>query len=384
MHRHGLYVHVPFCETKCGYCDFYSVERLGRDTSPVIQGILKELHGRVVEPAVSIRTIFVGGGTPTVLPPDDLGRLFDSLGKIAGNSDVEEFTVEANPATVDDRTMSILAANGVNRISMGAQSWHPAELATLERLHRPDDIAPGVAKARKWGCKRVNLDLIFGIPGQTLASWQESLRRTIELDVDHIACYGLTYERGTRMTAQLHAGRIAPCDEDLEMEMYRTAIEQLACAGYEQYEISNFAKPGQPCLHNLIYWRNESYLGVGPSAAGFVNGTRYKNVADIGRYVQAMRDRGEAVLESELVTETSLAGEMLFMQLRLNEGIDVGRFRERTTMDPRKVFGRSLERFITAGQVSDDGDRLALTPAGRMVADSIIAELYSELHGVGV
>lgn len=376
----GLYVHIPFCETKCGYCDFFSVPLEGRVTGPLVTGILAELRLRANLVPKMVRTIFVGGGTPTVLPTTELRRLFGALGAIADSHGVEEFTVEANPATLDDEKLSILTSAGVDRISMGAQSWHGRELATLERLHSPGDIGPSVALARKYGLNKINLDLIFGIPEQTQASWADSLRRTIDLGVDHISCYGLTYEPATRLTAQLGAGRIRRCDEDLEAEMYLQAIDTLAEAGYEQYEISNFALAGRRCRHNMIYWRHEPYVGVGPSAAGFIDGQRYKNVADIASYIRDMEERGHAVSESERIAGAMLAGEMVLMQLRLNDGLDVGRFIERTGIDPHLALATSLARFMEAGLVCDSGDSLALTRKGRLVADTIISEFYTELH----
>jgi len=376
MRPTGLYLHVPYCQTKCGYCDFFSVPLKDRRTSPLISAMLTELQSRVGSTRAKITTIFVGGGTPTVLPVGDLARLMDAVAEITRGHPVEEFTVEANPATLDDEKLSILRRSGVDRLSMGAQSWHPAELEVLERLHVPGDIALGVKQARAHGFERINLDLIFGIPGQTLATWDESLRRTMGLGVEHVACYGLTYESGTRLTAQLRAKLLTPCDPDLETDMYLHAIEALAAAGYEQYEISNFVKRGEECRHNLIYWRNEPYIGVGPSAAGYIDGRRYKNVSDIAGYLSGMKERGLAEAESEVVSGAALAGETVMMQLRLVEGIDVGAFHQHLGMDPRKAFGNCLSRFIHVGLMQDSGRRIALTGRGRLVADTIISDIY--------
>ena len=241
----GLYVHVPFCETKCGYCDFYSVPLRERPATPLVRCLVTELQKRVADCDANIRTVFIGGGTPTVLPMADFTLLFEAVREALSGNDVVEFTVEANPATLDHDKLAILTSAGMDRISMGAQSWHPAELAALERLHSPDDIAPGVELARAHGIERINLDVMFGIGGQTMASWSESLERTIDLGVDHISCYGLTYEPGTRLTAQYTAGKITPCDGGLEAEMYEYAIDRLSEAGFQQYEISNLAIPGQ-------------------------------------------------------------------------------------------------------------------------------------------
>lgn len=373
----GLYVHIPYCETKCGYCDFYSVALDGRDASPLISCVVSELRTRTASTPMSIRTVFVGGGTPTVLPPAEMRCLFDALADVVSRGGVREFTVEANPATVDDEKLAILTAAGVDRLSMGAQSWHVEDLARLERLHTPADIAPGVASARRHGIRRINLDLIFGIPGQTLERWSDSLDRTIALGVDHISCYGLTYEPGTRLTAQWRRGHVLRCDEDTEARMYGHAIDRLAAAGLEQYEISSFAAPGQRCLHNMIYWRNEPYIGVGPSAAGYADGERYKNVADTGRYVDAMRRHGRAVLTRDGVTGAARAGETIMMQLRLNDGIDVKRFVGRMGADCLSALRPALDRFAGMGLLTVTDETIALTRAGRLVADPIISELYA-------
>jgi oxygen-independent coproporphyrinogen III oxidase len=375
----GLYVHIPYCETKCGYCDFYSVPLRDRAVSPLVDAVVAELRSRTSDLVHPIRTIFVGGGTPTVLPASDLKTLMAALADVVREHPIDEFTVEANPGTVTDEKTAMLAAAGVDRVSMGAQSWHVDELASLERLHSPDDIGPGVATLRRHGIGRVNLDLIFGIPGQTVSTWTESLDLTVGLNVDHICCYGLTYEPGTRLTAQRRVGTVIPCEEDIEVQMYRHATSALRGYGFEQYEISNFAKPNQRCTHNMTYWRNEPYIGIGPSAAGYVDGERYKNVPDAARYVSMMNEAGNAVVEREQVSGVVLAGETIMMQLRLNDGIDLGDFRARTGVDLAGTLGRVLDRFAGDGLLRVCESSVSLTDDGRLVSDAIIGELFSGL-----
>lgn len=375
----GLYVHVPFCETKCGYCDFYSVPLEGRETGAVVKGTVRELTLRLSERRKTVRTVFIGGGTPTLLPADQLALLLAAVKSLVDVPHLEEFTVEANPATVDDEKARTLVAHGVSRVSMGAQSFFPNELAALERIHSPEDIAPSVATLRRFGITQLNLDLIFGIPGQTLATWSESLRRAIDLGPDHLACYGLTYEPGTRLTAQLRTGRVTPCDEDLEVDLYQAGIDAMESAGYRQYEISNFAKPGCESRHNLIYWRNEPYLGVGPSATGCVDRRRYKNVCDLGAYVRGIDERGHAEAEHEIIDSEKLALEMILMQLRLNEGLSIRDFRRRTGLDPRITFAAALQRRVSDGLLTVNADRIALTRSGRLVANHVMVELAREI-----
>ena len=373
----GLYVHTPFCETKCGYCDFYSVALKDRDTAPLVGAIIQELEHRIADSPQEIRTIFCGGGTPTLLPIDQLARLLTAIRNVVPVDRVDEFTVEANPVTVDDAKAELLAMSGVTRVSMGAQSFFTDELETLERLHSPDDIAPSIATLRRHGFKRINLDLIFGIPGQSLDTWSQSLQKAIDLGVDHIACYGLTYEPKTRLTAQREAGRVTPCDENLEADMFMLTIDTLSAAGFRQYEISNFAKPGEECLHNLIYWRNRPYIGVGPSAAGCVDGRRYKNVADVNGYVRMIEQDSHAEQESEAIGGETLMHELIMMQLRLNEGLSVGEFQARTGSDPIALFGDKLSRMCDQKFVRVDDARIALTRAGQLIADAVIAELVA-------
>lgn len=382
MVQYALYIHVPLCQSKCGYCDFYSVAIEERGIQPLISRMVADLQHRVTQQQASVRTIFVGGGTPTVVPIGELRTLFGELRGIVDGNQVREFTVEANPATLDDEKLAVLTATGVDRLSLGAQSWHVQELAALERLHSPGDITNSVKLSRDHALDNINIDLIFGIPGQTLSSWRDSLQRTIDLGVEHVSCYGLSYEPGTRLSAQLNSGRIKRCDEDLEADMYLQAMDTLATHGFEHYEISNFARPHRRCLHNMAYWRNEPYIGVGPSAVGFINCERYRNVPDIEAYIRSMDRYGHAVCESEHVSGARLAGEMVMMQLRLNEGVDVTCFSDRTGIDPRQAFKTSLARYIDMGLVIDSGRSLSLTQSGRLVADTIISDFYAELNAV--
>ncbi len=378
----GLYVHVPFCTSKCGYCDFYSLSVAGRDAGGLIDRLVVELEHRLGQNTLPIASVFIGGGTPTVLPDELLARLLEPLAGVAAGDANTEFTVEANPATIDRGKAAILRAAGVNRLSIGAQSFDPGELAVLERLHTPDDVTASVKLARDSGFRRLSLDLIFGIPGQTLASWQASLKRAMDLEVDHLSLYGLTYEPGTPLDCARQSGRISPCGEGPEAEMYTEAVERTRQRGFEQYEISNFARPDQRCRQNLIYWHNEPYIGVGPSAAGYLDGRRYRNVADLEQYVRMIDDSGKAVSESECIKGTLLAGETTMLALRLVEGINVASFAVRLGIEPHDCFSRSIERYVSLGLLTANQDNIALTSRGRLVADSVIADFMTELDEV--
>ncbi len=384
METLGLYVHIPFCTTKCGYCDFYSVASEGRDTGRLTASLLRELAVRRGELDIGPTTVFFGGGTPTLLPGEELESLLASLAEVIRPDRLTEFTVEANPATLDEQMAHLLLSAGVDRVSFGAQSFDPAELAVLERIHDPEDIGQAVRIARSAGFGRLNLDLIFGIPGQTLESWRANLARAIELRPDHLSCYGLTYEPGTALTARRDRGLITTCDDGLEAEMYLACIDTLNAAGFEQYEISNFARPGQACRHNVNTWRNEPYVGIGPSAASYIGGERRRNVPHLENYVRMIERTGRASVECERLDGRARAGECAMLALRLTVGFSIGEFRERTGCDALELFGELIERFQGLGLLApfDPGDprderRIKLTRQGLLMADSVMSEFLS-------
>jgi oxygen-independent coproporphyrinogen-3 oxidase len=373
----GLYVHVPFCPSKCGYCDFASHVPGPEEFSPLVDALLLEMTAAIDGRGVRVDTIFVGGGTPTFLPADCLRRLFERLGGYAREHRASEFTVETNPGSLDDDKAEILRACGVNRISMGAQSFSESELTVLERTHRPDQIARTAALIRETGFPHFNIDLIFGVPGQSEASWVESLGRAIDLGPDHLACYGLTYEPGTRLHEQATAGAVFTMDEDLEAMLYRTTMERLPAAGFAQYEISNFARPGARSLHNLRYWYNLPTVGIGPAAASYIEGQRWRNVPESVEYVRRILAGEATAIDVETLDPMQRAGETAMLMLRLVEGLNRRRFREATGFDPMVLFAEAISRHRTAGRLIVEVERVALTPAGRLVADSVMADFLN-------
>ncbi|MCP4251628.1 MAG: radical SAM family heme chaperone HemW [bacterium] len=378
----GLYVHVPFCTTKCGYCDFYSIPLAGEDTDRLVRALRSELFRRLDEVSEAVTGIFVGGGTPTVLRPEQLAWLLEPLAQVALAGAGVEFTVEANPATVDPTMADTLVRPGVTRLSLGAQSFQASDLAVLERIHSPDDIKPAVRNARQAGIGQINLDLIFGVPGQTMPGWLESLDRAIALEPDHLALYGLTYEPGTALTRRRDRGQIEQCDDGFEADAYLAAIDRAEAAGLEHYEISNFARSGCRCRQNLLYWRGQPYVGVGPSAAGCVDGRRYRNVADLQQYVDRIEKTGIAVEETESIDGVRLASELVMLGLRLVEGLDLAAFERRTGLDARRALGRVLDRYLSQRRLTVTDTHVALTRRGFLIADTIMADLMGELDQV--
>lgn len=375
----SLYAHVPFCQTICGYCDFFSVLTDRKAFGPLVDALLTELETCRPFAAGPMQTIFVGGGTPTTLPPAELRRLLSALhifpnrDRSAQSTDLE-FTVEANPATVSPETADVLVSSGVNRVSIGAQSFDTSELRVLDRVHAPPQVAQTVEICRRAGLTNLNLDLIFAIPGQTLESWVANLRRALDLGPDHLSCYALTYEKGTPLFDRLAEGRITRADTDLEAEMYEATIDELARAGLGQYEISNFARPGRECRHNLVYWRNLPYFGIGPSASGFVQETRYKNIPDVAEYARAIAAGRQPRIQSERLSLDARARETAMLALRLNEGLQIAEFRARFGTDPLALFADAIARHTAAGTLETTADTLRLSRSGRLLADTVCAD----------
>jgi oxygen-independent coproporphyrinogen-3 oxidase len=377
----GLYIHVPFCSSKCGYCDFYSIVADAECKSSLVDALLKELDNAVSAQELRVETIFVGGGTPSILSIDMLIGLFSSLGRVAGASSLLEFTVECNPATLNEEKAHILYDRGVTRISLGAQSFNADELGILQRSHNPDDISASVEIIQRTGFDHLNLDMVFGIPGQTLASWTDSLRKAVDLGADHLACYGLTYEADTPLYERRAAGLIRPVDEDLEVQMYQSAIDFLSGFGFEHYEISNFARGGGKCLHNLRYWRNEPVIGVGPSAWSYMAGRRWRNVPEVNEYVRRIAAGEDLSVESEVLSGRERAGELAMLRLRLSEGLDCREFQRITGFSPYQLYADIISQHVKKGLLSADGGHIALTRRGKLVADTVIADFLLPING---
>lgn len=389
-HEGGLYVHVPFCLRKCGYCDFYSLPMERSRSDITVYALLAELDRHLPSLPFALRTIFVGGGTPTVLPMPAFARLFERLGQLAADSDVVEFTVEANPDTFDAEKADVLRQNRVNRLSFGAQSFVPSELQTLDRTHHPENVIHSVHLARERGFEHVSLDLIFGIPGQTADTWRQSLETACALPIDHLSCYGLTFEPQTPLTLRKDQGKIVPMNDDVESQLFLLTGEVLAGQGFTRYEISNFARrtlepdtvypvlgsqnPAQTCRHNLFYWNNQPYLGLGPSAASFVGGQRRKNVSDLAEYLSKIQKDENPVESCEIRDQLGFAHDLAMLRLRLTEGIDVAAFHRRTGLEARIFFADAIATHVPGGLLEDTGTHLRLTPQGMLLANVVMAD----------
>jgi oxygen-independent coproporphyrinogen-3 oxidase len=368
----AAYVHVPFCAHHCGYCDFAIAVGQESRIDAYLDALAAEL-ATLGEPQ-PVQTVFLGGGTPTYLSAGQLAQLLGTVTRWLPLQDGAEFTIEGNPGTLDAGKVAALADHGVNRVSLGAQSFSPRLLRVLERDHAPDDVPRAVECVRQ-RIERVSLDLIFGVPGQTLADWDADLSRALALEPDHVSTYGLTYEKGTPLWKQRRRGEVQPLAEEAELALYAHGIDTLEAAGFEHYEISNFARPGCRSRHNQVYWANEAYFGFGMGAARYVNGWREMNTRSLAGYIQRALAGEPTTFQAEELAPEERARETTVVQLRRAEGIQRAAFREQTGYDLDALAGVALGRFVELGLLRDDGESVALTRQGKYVADAVMQGL---------
>ena len=376
----AAYIHIPFCAHHCGYCDF--AVAVGHDH--LMDVYVKALGREMAElPArQQIDTLFVGGGTPSHLPPEQLEKLFKTISEHFELTSGAEFSIEANPDSLTAIKLDLLERFGVNRISLGAQSFHEATLKTLERQHDRQAVAAAVRAVQSRGL-RLSLDLIFGVPGQSMADWRADLEAALALGPDHLSSYGLTYEKGTRLWQQKREGLIRPLPESDELAMYSEAIDRLEGAGFEQYEISSFAKPQGRCRHNQVYWANHAYFGFGMGAARYVRGRRELNTRSLVEYLERVQGGQTAVIQSEELGTWDRAVETLAVQLRRREGVNASSFLEQTTLSMGEVAGPTRLRMRELNLIHEDEDGIRLTRQGKYVADAVIAEFMKTEPAAG-
>lgn len=368
----GLYLHIPFCLAKCHYCDFCSFPAVGEEEKHVYAlALAKELEaGAAAADGYTVDTIFLGGGTPTCLAPNDLLYLGERIKACYPLAKEVEWTCEANPATVTRATLSAMKSVGFNRISLGMQSAFQNELTCLGRVHTPADLHEAVAAIREAGYTNWNLDLMFGIPHQTAAGFSAGLSEAIALGAPHLSVYSLQIEEGTPFYRD-RATLPLPGEEE-EEEMAAALYRQTEAAGYRRYEISNFAKPGYECRHNLRYWRMHDYLGFGIAAHSCLGGRRFYNRADLPAYLKAPTALRE---EEEVLTPAAREYETVMLGLRLADGIDEAAFSAAFGYGFYEKYGPRLRRFLASGHVTHDGQRTCLSRSGMAVSNAILAEI---------
>lgn len=364
----GLYIHIPYCQQKCPYCAFYSEPIKQHKPEILVDAIFMELERCAInEP---LETIYIGGGSPTCLPGQVLIEMVTSL--MSQYKNVAEFTIECNPAQANETTLRQLLTLGVNRLSLGAQSFNADELKTLGRIHSPRQIVEAVRIAKKSGFENIGLDLIFGIPGSSLKTWRHSLKSAAALEVQHISAYSLTIEKATPFEHAVKQGKLSMIDETLERQMCKTARSLLRNEGFAQYEISNFAKPGFECRHNRRYWKNLPVVGIGPAAASWYRGTRTTNVASIKKYIKRIESGRSPESEAYIPSPEQTASESAVLSLRMIEGINMPEYKKRSGFNLIRLFGEAIKKHTFDGLLECTADdHCRLTEKGLSYADTV-------------
>ncbi len=387
----AIYIHIPFCRHKCVYCDFYSVTDSGLH-GRLFEAMLKELYLIDWPDTQNVGSIYFGGGTPSIFPPDWIHRILETLDQRLSISSETEINLEANPGTLSARHLSGYREAGVNRLSIGVQSFRDEELNVLTRIHSAKEARHYCLQARETGFDNISLDLIFAIPGQTSSSWNYSLHQALAFTPEHISTYCLTLEPGTPLYQSVLRGEIEPAPEDLEADLYNQSMRVLAENGYEQYELSNFCRPGRYSRHNQAYWHLTPYIGIGPSAHSFIHGHRRWTVASVHGYCHQIEGGRLPVAGTEHLTAEQMATEAVMLGLRQRRGLDLVRFERETGLDflvqtkdiwsrwggidkeTRAFFPSDAGRYLT-----QQGEHLALTRQGVLLYDEICAQLVTAL-----
>ena len=370
----GVYVHIPFCKSKCDYCDFYSLAGREEQMDRYQKALLSHIAETAPIAQVPVDTIYFGGGTPSLYGEKRLKEILAALKKQLPVEKNAEITLEANPDSVDLRSLRRLRKAGFNRISLGMQSACPEELAAVHRPHTVQQTDQAVTMAKKAGFKNLSLDLIYGLPGQTEESWRATVEHALSLIPQHLSCYGLKVEEGTRLAARVAAGEQLP-DDDAQADLYLWTVGRLERAGLPQYEISNFAKPGMESRHNLRYWLTRPYIGFGPGAHSDFGGRRYSFVRDLDGYIDGVLRGGSLIDSEELIPRRERSGEYLMLRLRTAQGIEEWEYRGTYFMDFAPLEAR-LEQFCDKGWAERTAEgRWRLTPQGFLLSNQLIGDL---------
>ena len=380
----SLYLHIPFCHTRCHYCDFNTYAGILPLREPYVRALITEveLAGQLAQltdgaPRRS-RTIFFGGGTPSLLTVTQITRLLAACRKAFAVDEQAEITLEANPGTLSFEQLKGLRAVGINRLSLGSQSFDAELLHTLGRIHSPDEIVQALCNARAAGFTSINLDFMFGLPGQTMQHWKTTLDRALALHPEHFSLYSLIIEEGTLFYTWTNEGRILPGDEDLCADMYEYADERLQAEGYENYEISNWALPGHQSRHNLTYWRNLPYLGMGAGAHSFFEGRRFSNILDPQEYITLLKKQQRPEAESELIDRAHEMSETAFLALRTAQGLHLPTFEERFAEPFTQFVGMRLRTVEEAGLLEQEHEWIRLSKRGRLLGNEVFLRLLPD------
>ncbi|EOU1109349.1 radical SAM family heme chaperone HemW [Clostridium perfringens] len=374
MEKISLYIHIPFCAQKCLYCDFPSFARKDHLRKAYIEALNKEIISlREKYNNIEINTIFIGGGTPSVLEADELECLLKEVAKLNMAKDVE-YSMECNPGNLTEEKLEVMKKYGVNRISMGLQAKQDNLLKGLGRIHNYKTFKENFLLAKKVGFNNINVDLMFGLPNQRLNEWEETLREIISLEPAHISAYSLIIEEGTAFYNLYENDKLKLPTEEEERKMYHLAKKILEENGFNQYEISNYAKEGKECRHNLAYWNMDNWIGVGSASASYMDGKRIKNISSVEEYINSINEKGEAIEEIINNSKNDNMEEFMFMGLRKINGIDENEFKNRFSMNINNVYGEIINKYIDEGLLIRESGRIFLSEKGIEISNIIMAD----------
>jgi oxygen-independent coproporphyrinogen-3 oxidase len=366
----ALYIHIPFCRRKCKYCSFISYQSREYRIPAYIKALEKELELRSCD--CKINTIYFGGGTPSLLSPEQLAGILTTAGKYYRIADNVEISLESNPGTIDLQYLSAIKDAGINRLSLGIQSFNNDELSMLGRIHSSEDAIKAIKDARANGFDNLNIDLIYGLPCQTVDDWKDNLSRAVEVDPEHISLYALTLEPEEPLFKEIEAGRLPEICADTAASQYELAEELLQKHGYVHYEISNWAKPGRACRHNLVYWQGGDYLGAGVAAHSYINNRRSSNTGDLDKYIASLSKNTLPAQDIDEIINPGLEiAESIILGLRLCNGINLNDFKKRYGIDIIKIYKRQIDELLSFGLIEYDDVNLKLTPRGRLLGNEV-------------
>ena len=370
----SAYVHIPFCTQICYYCDFSKVFIKNQPVDSYLEHLLKEFRSYDIQ---KLRTLYIGGGTPTALSAPQLELLLDGLTKNLDLSVLEELTIEANPGDLDADKIAVLKQSAVNRVSLGVQTFDDKMLKKIGRSHLEKDIYENIDRLKLAGFDNISIDLIYALPGQTMAQVKDNVAKAISLDIPHMSLYSLILENHTVFMNRMRRGKLPLPKEELEAEMFEYIIAELEQAGFEHYEISNFSKPGFESRHNLMYWDNAEYYGIGAGASGYVNGVRYKNHGPIRHYLNAV-EVGNARITEEHLSQREQMEEEMFLGLRKKSGVSMARFEEKFGRSFDGLYGEIIRDLVQQGLMQIDGDRVRMTKRGLFLGDTVAERFILE------
>ncbi|MGB2800441.1 MAG: radical SAM family heme chaperone HemW [Dehalococcoidia bacterium] len=366
MENLSLYIHIPFCQSKCHYCSFNSYSGMEWLIPGYVEALVKEIRGW--EYGGTVDTVYLGGGTPTMLDGQHLGAILEACGRVFAVAPDAEITIEANPGTISEPFLRQLRALGVNRLSLGVQSFDDRRLRELGRRHSASEALEAFGLARTV-FDNVNIDLLYSLLSQTLEEWQQALEKALGLELDHISLYPLTVEEGTPLSQEIASGRVIRPDPDLAAEMFLLAETMLS--GYDHYEISNWAGPGRRCRHNLTYWKNLPYLGFGAGAHSFFERRRFSNLLSPIEYVQRLNEADSPNEQEEYIGEALEMAETMILGLRLREGVNLVEFSNRFNRDAASVYGDEIDELVSLGLLLNDGNTICLANRGRLLGNQV-------------